>query len=202
MIEVKGLNKCFGEKTLFKDFHLQIGKGEFVIITGESGSGKTTLLNMIGALEQPDQGEILVEGINIVLKKNRLKYFRDTVGFLFQNFVLLEEKTVLYNLKLMKRNRVDEGLIDDTLSKVGLTDKKNSVVFTLSGGEQQRVALARLMLKECKLILADEPTGSLDEKNSHRVMDILKEMNRNGVTIIFVTHNHNLIEEGMRHIVL
>lgn len=202
MIELININKSFGDKVLFDDYNLKIKRGEFVIISGDSGSGKTTLLNMIGALEKIDAGQIKVNGIDILNKRNQLKYYRNTVGFLFQNFVLLEDKTVYQNLNIIRKNNRTGLSIEEALKKVGLEDCINSKVYTLSGGEQQRVALARLMIKKCTLILADEPTGSLDRKNAERVLSILKQLNKEGVTIILVTHNDELKEKGDRIIEL
>lgn len=202
MIELININKSFGDKVLFDDYNLKIKRGEFVIISGDSGSGKTTLLNMIGALEKVDAGQIKVNGIDILNKRNQLKYYRNTVGFLFQNFVLLEDKTVYQNLNIIRKNNRSGLSIEEALKKVGLEDCINSKVYTLSGGEQQRVALARLMIKKCTLILADEPTGSLDRKNAERVLSILKQLNKEGVTIIIVTHNDELKEKGDRIIEL
>lgn len=202
MIELININKSFGDKVLFDDYNLKIKRGEFVIISGDSGSGKTTLLNMMGALEKVDAGQIKVNGIDILKKRNQLKYYRNTVGFLFQNFVLLEDKTVYQNLNIIRKNNRSGLSIEEALKKVGLEDCINSKVYTLSGGEQQRVALARLMIKKCTLILADEPTGSLDRKNAERVLSILKQLNKEGVTIILVTHNDELKEKGDRIIEL
>lgn len=198
MIEIKNIKKSFGNKNLFDNYNLEIQDGEFVIFMGESGSGKTTLLNMIGALEKVDSGEIIVNGLDISRKKNQLKYYREIVGFLFQNFVLLEDKTVYQNLKMIHEKNRSSITIKEALEKVGLGDRSDAKVYTLSGGEQQRVALARLMIKKCSIILADEPTGSLDKRNTERVMSILKQINKEGATIILVTHNNELKEEGDR----
>lgn len=202
MIELINVNKSFGEKTLFANYNQEIQSGEFVIVSGESGSGKTTLLNMVGALEQVDSGQIKVDGVDIMQKKNQLKYYRNTVGFLFQNFVLLEDKTVYQNLNLIRKGNRSAITIEEALKKVGLEEYINSKIYTLSGGEQQRVALARLMVKKCSLILADEPTGSLDHKNAERVVAILKQLNKEGITIILVTHSDELKARGGRVIEL
>lgn len=196
MIVIKNLKKSFGEKEIFSNFNLNIESGEFLIVIGESGSGKTTLLNMIGGIETVDGGSIYVDNIDITKLKNKRKYFGETIGFLFQNFVLLENKTVQENLNMI--NNKSEIGIDKALSLVGMSDKKKHMVYTLSGGEQQRIALARLMIKKCSLILADEPTGSLDKKNKFVVMNILKQLNSMGKTIIMVTHDDDLIHEGKR----
>lgn len=159
MIEISDLSKAYDAKVLFKDYHLEIPDGSFLIISGDSGCGKTTLLNMIGGIEPPDKGQIIVNGVDITKEKNKRRYYRDMVGFLFQNFALLEQKTVRDNLDI------------------------------------QRVALARLMVKKCNLILADEPTGSLDENNSNIVMNILHELNDMGKTVIVVIHSKKIVDE-------
>ncbi|AJA48560.1 macrolide export ATP-binding/permease protein MacB [Clostridium pasteurianum DSM 525 = ATCC 6013] len=196
MIEIKNLNKKFDEKIVFSDFNLTIENGDFIIFSGPSGCGKTTLLNMIGAIEKIDNGKIIVDGIDIKNKKNHLNYYRTKIGFLFQNFALVDNKTVKENLKLIRKDCKTNLSIEDALSIIGLEDKLNKKIYTLSGGEQQRVALARLMLKKCDVILADEPTGSLDKKNAEAVLDILKQLNKQGKTIILVTHDENIKKQG------
>lgn len=194
MIAIKNLTKSYGKNIIFENFNLKIKEGDFLIIVGASGSGKTTLLNMIGGIEEIDSGSILVNNIEVTKSKNKRKYFSEIVGFLFQNFALIESKTIQQNLNLVTNK--SEITIDEALSIVGLSDKKNQLVYTLSGGEQQRVALARLLIKKCEVILADEPTGSLDAKNKFMVMDMLKKMNEMGKTIIMVTHDEDLIDKG------
>ncbi len=197
MIEIKGLCKKFDEQVVFEGFNLEIKDGEFVVITGASGSGKTTLLNMIGALDKADSGEILIDGKSIKEIKKR-KYYSRVVSFLFQNFALVENQTVQKNLEMIpKRNRSDVT-IDEALKKVGLTDKMKKKVYKLSGGEQQRVALARIMVKKSSLILADEPTGSLDSDNKKIIMKLLRELNESGKTVIMVTHDEELVNEAER----
>ena len=192
VIQIKNLCKNFDEHILFKNFNLIINDGDFLCITGDSGTGKTTLLNMIGQLELYQEGEILFDGKPIETKKDKLDLYRKKLGFIFQNFVLVESKTVEENLKLIRKEDRTDVSIDSALKMVGLDDKKNSKVYTLSGGEQQRVAMARLYLKECKYILADEPTGSLDRKNAEKIFEILKQLNDIGKTIIIVTHDEYL----------
>ncbi|MEZ0118083.1 UNVERIFIED_ORG: putative ABC transport system ATP-binding protein [Heyndrickxia coagulans] len=198
MIQIRNLTKKFNEKTLFSNFNLDIESGDFVIVSGPSGCGKTTLLNMIEAIEKFDGGTIIVDGIDIKNKKNHLHYFRTKIGFLFQNFALVDHKTVKDNLKLIRKDCKTNLSMEEALALVGLKNKINQKVFTLSGGEQQRVALARLMLKKCDIILADEPTGSLDKKNAEAVLNILKQLNRQGKTIILVTHDETLKKQGNR----
>lgn len=202
LIKITGLNKAFDDHVLFQDFNLSVDQGEFIAFSGPSGCGKTTLLNMIGALEPYDSGSICVKGADIGKRKNSLRYFSDTVGFLFQNFALIEDKTVESNLEIIKEKNRSRISIETALRSVGLESKLNSKVYTLSGGEQQRVALARLMVKKCDLILADEPTGSLDKKNAAIVMHILKKLNQMGKTVILVSHDVEAIKFGDRVIEL
>lgn len=194
MIRIEGLTKSFDDKVLFDDFALEIPDKSFVVVSGDSGCGKSTLLNMIGGIEQPDHGSITVDGCNITQKGSHREYFRDAVGFLFQNFALLENKTVRENLNIIKRTGRTAVSIEEAIKRVGLTKEMDKKVYKLSGGEQQRVALARLMIKKCSLILADEPTGSLDSKNGKVVMEILHELNRAGRTVIVVTHSREIVE--------
>ncbi|GAA0182031.1 ATP-binding cassette domain-containing protein [Clostridium sediminicola] len=196
MIEIKNITKKFDDNVVFTDFNLTIEDGDFVIFSGPSGCGKTTLLNMIGAIEKIDSGKIIVDGIDIRNKRKHLNYFRTKIGFLFQNFALVDNKTVKENLKLVHKNCKTNLSIEEALNIVGLEEKLNKKVYTLSGGEQQRVALARLMLKRCDIILADEPTGSLDKKNAGAVLNILKQLNEQGKTIILVTHDEYIKKRG------
>lgn len=194
MIIIRGLNKAFGEKIIFSNFNLEIPDGSFVVISGDSGSGKSTLLNMIGGIEKPDSGSIIIEGLNITRLKNKT-VFCGYSGVSFQNFALLENKTVKENLSLIKKSSRTKVSLKEALNRVGLSKEVNKKVYQLSGGEQQRVALARLMMKKCSVVLADEPTGSLDKKNRDIVMRLLHELNEEGKTVIIVTHDQGIIED-------
>lgn len=198
MIKIIDMNKSYGDKVIFKDFNLEIKDKEFVVLSGKSGSGKTTLLNIIGGIEKVESGRVIVDGKDLTKDKDLLDYFRYSVGFLFQNFALIERETVHENLKLVKKRCRTDISIDEALEMVGLGDKINQKVYTLSGGEQQRVALARLLIKKCKLILADEPTGSIDRENADMVIAILKEYQKMGKTVCLVTHDDYIKTLGDR----
>lgn len=195
-ISLKNITKKFGNKVIFKNFNLNIKKGDFVSIMGPSGTGKSTLLNIIGLLESKDSGDIkILDYLNPKFNSKEGVYLlRKEISYLFQNYGLVENKTVNYNLKMathfLKLSKNEENKkIKDALSKVGLENIENEKVYSLSGGEQQRVALAKIILKPSSIILADEPTGSLDEKNRDIVLKILKKFNEDGKTIIVVTHD-------------
>ncbi len=192
MIEGIELSKRFEGRVLFENFNFKIESGEFVCFSGVSGCGKTTLLNMIGMIEPFDSGKLLIDGEAMVTQKQRMQYFRKKLGFLFQNFALVENKTVEQNLKLIRKQDRMSLTMEEALKRVGLSDVLKQKVYTLSGGEQQRVALARLFFKQSEIILADEPTGSLDEANADRIMQILKELHQEGKTIILATHDEKI----------
>ncbi len=202
MIELIGVSKAFGERVLYRDLHLTIHDGEFVVLTGASGCGKTTLLDMIGGIEPLDAGSILVDGMDISKRKNRLIYFQTKLGMLFQNFALIETINVRKNLELIQKRSRSEISIEEALHRVGMEEYLEKQVCTLSGGEQQRIALARLMVKKCSIILADEPTGSLDAGNAAKVMSILSDLNKMGKTVVMVTHDTQYQTMGSREIAI
>lgn len=202
MISINNLNKHFGDIVIFDNYNLEIKDGEFVIFSGPSGCGKTTLINMIGGIEPISDGEIHIDEYKLEKKKPSAVFFQKKVGFIFQNFGLVENKTVKQNLNMVDKKFRTEHSMEESLDTVGLLDKMNEKVYRLSGGEQQRVALARLILKQCDVILADEPTGSLDWDNAKIVVDILKKLHSMGKTIIMVTHDSRLLEIAERVIYL
>lgn len=202
MIQINHVKKTIGGHVIFDDLSMQIADQEFAVLTGPSGCGKTTLLHMIGGIEPVDSGDILVGDFNVAKGKNLMHYYRHEVGFLFQNFALVERKTVAENLSMIRKDARSSLSMADALRRVGMEGKEKQMVYSLAGGEQQRIALARLMMKQCSLILADEPTGSLDPNNAAQVMGILKSFSEMGKTVIMVTHAPNLIEPSMRHIAL
>lgn len=202
MISIDDLCKSYGSRTLFCHFSITIEQGEFVVFNGESGAGKTTLLNMIGGLEPFDSGRITIDGLDVTKRKERLQIFREKVGFLFQNFALVEKKTVMDNLNMIESRYRKEVSIADVLAKVGMEGSESRYVYSLSGGEQQRIAIARLLLKKSSIILADEPTGSLDKRNADEIMGLLLQLNEEGHTVIMVTHNDEYKKYGGRMITL
>lgn len=200
MIEIKNLTKTYSngleESVVVNDISLKILKGEFVAIVGQSGSGKSKLLHLLGGLDTPTAGEIIVFGKNVskLKDKDKSKYRRDTIGFVFQDFILEGEKTVLDNVMMpMIFAGVDhetrKKVALDCLEKVNMADRAKSKANTLSGGQKQRVAIARALVNNPKVLLADEPTGNLDSKNGQDIMELLKDLNKKGYTIIMVTHN-------------
>lgn len=194
MIKIKQLNKSFGDKKIIKNLDLHIREGEFVGIIGESGKGKTTLLNIIGTIERFDSGEIIIMDKKISEKKPHRILLRNHLGFIFQNYALIDNATVYDNLTLALKSRKlkkqeERFLIATALKNVGLDNYEKTKVFSLSGGEQQRIAIARLFLKNPDVILADEPTGSLDEENRNIIINLFQKLHQSGKTIVMVTHD-------------
>ncbi|HPR33366.1 MAG TPA: ABC transporter ATP-binding protein [Prolixibacteraceae bacterium] len=203
MITLKNLHKSYftGNNSLhvLKGISLDIHQGEFVSVMGSSGSGKSTLLNILGILDSYDKGEYLLDGklIQNMSEKNAAKYRNETLGFIFQSFNLISFKNAMENVALplyyqgvprKKRNKIAL----DYLDRLGLLDWAEHQPNELSGGQKQRVAIARALISKPKVILADEPTGALDTQTSYEVMEILKEINKEGITIIIVTHEHDI----------
>lgn len=195
MIEFRHVEKVFQGKTVFSDLNLELPENCLSALTGQSGCGKTTLLNMLGRLEKPDSGQILLGGTDVADIRQR-DYFETRVAFLFQNFALLEGKTVRQNLSLIKGNARSGVSMEEALDRVGMGGAEDTKVYQLSGGEQQRVALARVMMKKADLILADEPTGSLDRANAAVVMDSLRSLADEGKTVVMVTHDLSLTDRA------
>ena len=188
-IQATNISKRYNQSWVFESLSFTIFSGEMVAIVGESGSGKTTLLNCLGQLEELSTGELLINRGKLTKKKRRY-FFQKDAGFLFQNFALIDNETVKENLYLVTQ---DDVAIEEALEQFNIASLLNEKVYTLSGGEQQRVALVRLLLKQPKIIFADEPTASLDKENGILVMKALKELNKQGKTVIVVTHDQNLL---------
>lgn len=198
MIELQHIWKQFGSRIIFSDLNLNFQSGMVYALIGDSGCGKTTLLNMLAKLETFDKGEIVYKGKSLTSLKNE-EFYRNELGYLFQNFGLLESQTIRENLELgligKKQNKKQEKerLLLQVLQAVRLDYLSlNQKIYELSGGEAQRVALAKIILKDPPLILADEPTASLDPKNSKEIMEILLELRNANRTIIIATHNPSI----------
>lgn len=195
LIKLDNVNKTFNGKPILTNFNLEIEQGEFLGISGKSGAGKSTLLNIIGLLEECE-GDVVIKGkkiSNINSKEARMVLKKD-IGYLFQNYALIDDLTVYENLKIVL-DKVHKGdrktLALHELSKLGLEDVLDKKIYQLSGGEQQRVAIARLILSNNEIILANEPTGSLDKNNGDIIMSLLKELHVQGKTIIMVSHDES-----------
>lgn len=205
-VVLENINVRFGMKEIFNGLNMEIAENEFVCVVGESGSGKTTLLNIMGLLEKPTSGNIEICGIkNPGLNTRKgIRLLREEISYLFQNYGLVENETVKYNVKMATRflkidKKKREEKIEETLDKLGLLELINEKIYCLSGGEQQRVALAKIMIKPSSIILADEPTGSLDVGNRDTVMKILKKINLvGGKTIVLVTHDLEITKYATR----
>lgn len=197
-LEVSSLRMSFGERLLWDDVNLRAEPGTMTALVGASGSGKSTLLNCIGMLTEPDHGSVHFDGRSLLnlTYGQRQRFRRDVLGYLFQNYALIEDASVKENLSVAMRGRgrTDTQAMESALDTVGLSGRLQAKVATLSGGEQQRVALARLLVKSAKLILADEPTGALDLANAHGVLRQLRGMAEQGATIVIATHDPEVRE--------
>ena len=195
MIELKSVNKLVknGKNTLkiLDDINLKVREGEFVTIVGASGSGKSTLLNIIGGLDDISQGEYWFDGKKIIKEKDRMMLRRKDVAMIVQNFALISTLSAIDNVNMAKKDERYALELFEKLNIDGLEDKK---VKYLSGGEKQRVAIARSLIKHPRLLLADEPTGALDSKTSSQLIDLLFALNKQGLTIILVTHNKEIAQ--------
>ncbi|ASB97315.1 ATP-binding cassette domain-containing protein [Streptococcus equi] len=188
MIEIKQLSKHYGKKTIYDKLSLTFEANRSYALVGPSGSGKTTLLNAIARLEKPDSGQILVNGQDIWSMKEQ-DYFKDYLGYVFQNYALIEEETVYDNLKML----APKSNIVEALHSVGLDSSFLSQnIYELSGGQAQRVAIARLLLKKACIILADEPTGALDKETGDEIIELLLSLVSPDTVLIFATHDPNV----------
>ena len=192
---------------LLKDINLTVAEGEFISVMGPSGSGKSTLLNVIGMLDNFDEGEysFLNEPVHTLKEKNRANLYKQYIGFVFQSYHLLDDLTVKENLEmplLYKKVGGSErkSLVADTLDRFNIVGKKDLFPSQLSGGQQQLVGIARALISSPKLILADEPTGNLNSKQGEEIMELFKQLNNEGVTIIQVTHSEKNATYGSRTI--
>ena len=202
ILKVQNLCKTYGKGEAkvdaLKNVSFSLNKGEFAAVVGESGSGKSTLLNCIGALDSPTSGSVLMDGQNLFSMKEekRTIFRRRNIGFIFQSFQLVSELNVEQNIMfplLLDYRKPDPAEVQEILDLLGLTERRSHLPNQLSGGQQQRVAIGRALITRPKLILADEPTGNLDSKNSQDVIDLLTRASRHyQQTILMITHNKNL----------
>ncbi|MDE7321427.1 MAG: ABC transporter ATP-binding protein [Lachnospiraceae bacterium] len=208
LLEVRSISKTYGSDETavhaLKKVSFSVPKGEYVAIVGESGSGKSTLLNMIGALDNPTSGKVLIDGKDIfAMKESKLTIFRRrNIGFIFQAFNLIPELTVEQNIifpVLLDYQKPDKKYLEELLEVLNLKERRNHLPSQLSGGQQQRVAIGRALLTRPSLILADEPTGNLDSQNSSEVIALLKNATkRYAQTIIMITHNRSIAQTADR----
>lgn len=209
MIELKNIYKAYqtgqNSLTVLKGIDLEIKSGEFVSIMGSSGSGKSTLLNILGLLDEYDSGEYQLDGTMMkdLSQKQAALYRNQFIGFVFQSFNLLSFKTAIENValplyyqKVPRKKRQEIAL--EYLERVGLKDWADHLPTQMSGGQQQRVAIARALISQPKVILADEPTGALDSTTSYEVMNMFEEVNRQGITVVIVTHEDDIAQKTNR----
>lgn len=202
MIEFSHVYKSYGDNYVLRDLNFKVGKGEFIFITGPSGAGKTTTLKMLIAIEKPTHGVIKFSNTELQdIKPKDIPFLRRKIGFVFQDFKLLPNRTVFQNVALgLEVSGIFGDLIiknvTTILKSVELFIKKDEYPLSLSGGEQQRVAIARALVQNPQVLLADEPTGNLDEDTSRIIINIIKSFNNKGTTVMLATHDKNLIRMG------
>ena len=209
MIRLENVIKIYGEdyekKIALNNICLEIKDGEFVAVTGPSGSGKSTLLNIIGCMDIPTKGRYYLDDTDITLKtKSQIEDIRkEKIGFVFQHFALMDYYTAYENIELpliiknIKRSE-RKRLVNEQLKLLGIEEVKDHIPSKMSGGQRQRVAIARALVSGCNILLADEPTGALDQATGREVMELLKEINKRGTTVIIVTHNINIANQTER----
>lgn len=208
MIELHNVFMSYQDSSALSDVSLKIERGEFVFVTGPSGAGKSTLLKLLYGELVPTRGQVIVDSQNVTrMDRNQTAFLRRKIGIVFQDFKLLPNRTVLENvgitLEVLGWGKKDIGKkVYHTLKQLGMEHKVNSTPLKLSGGEQQRVALARALVNDPKILLADEPTGNLDEENKDQILNIFKEANVRGTTVVVATHDRRLIENSHRRLVV
>lgn len=208
MITLENVSKSYAKgQPALNDVSLHIDKGEFVFIVGNSGSGKSTLIKLLLKELEPTSGTIIVNDQNLgKMKRRKVPKYRRGVGVVFQDFRLLKDRNVYENVAFAQRvierpNRVIKKRVPEILTLVGLAEKYKSFPRELSGGEQQRVALARALVNRPNILLADEPTGNLDPKNSLEIMKLLEEINERGTTVLVVTHNREIVNAFRKRVI-
>ena len=206
LLELNHISKIYGELKALDDVNIKVDKGEWVAIMGPSGSGKSTMMNIIGCMSTPSLGEVLLDGVDISKEsaKNLTNIRRDKIGLIFQQFHMVNYLTAVENIMVSQyyHSMPDEKEALDALERVGLRERAKHLPSQLSGGEQQRVCVARALINHPEIILADEPTGNLDEANENVVLDLFRQLHREGTTLIVVTHDPEVAEAAQRTIVL
>ena len=203
---MKGVSKVYGTLHALSDINLTVNAGDWLSIMGPSGSGKTTMINLIGCMDSPSSGSVVLDGHDISRENaaSLTRIRRDKIGLIFQQFHLISYLTAVENIMVAQyyHSMPDEGEALEALEKVGLGDRARHLPSQLSGGEQQRVCIARALINSPDILLGDEPTGNLDEENEGIVIDILRTLHREGATIIVVTHDPEVGDVAQRKIVL
>ena len=206
ILEMKGVSKVYGTLHALSDINLTVNAGDWLSIMGPSGSGKTTMINLIGCMDSPSSGSVILDGHDISRESaaSLTRIRRDKIGLIFQQFHLISYLTAVENIMVAPyyHSMPDEGEALEALEKVGLKDRARHLPSQLSGGEQQRVCIARALINSPDILLGDEPTGNLDEENEGIVIDILRTLHNEGATIIVVTHDPEVGDVAQRKIVL
>lgn len=206
ILELKNVSKIYGTLRALSDINLSVNRGDWLSIMGPSGSGKTTMINIIGCMDTPSEGSVVLDGVDISRENaaSLTRIRRDKIGLIFQQFHLISYLTAVENVMLAQyyHSMPDEEEAMEALAKVGLAERARHLPSQLSGGEQQRVCIARALINSPMILLGDEPTGNLDEENEGIVVDIFRRLHEEGVTIIVVTHDPEVGDVAQRKIVL
>ena len=206
LLELKDVSKIYGDLHALDHVNLSVNTGEWVAIMGPSGSGKSTMMNIIGCMDKPTNGEVLLDGVDISKEsaKNLTRIRRDKIGLIFQQFHLVNYLTAVENVMVAQyyHSMPDEKEALQALERVGLAGRAKHLPSQLSGGEQQRVCIARALINYPELLLADEPTGNLDEANENIVLDIFSQLHKEGTTLVVVTHDPEVAEVAQRTVTL
>lgn len=206
LLELKDVYKIYGDLHALDDVNLKVEKGEWLAIMGPSGSGKSTMMNIIGCMDTPTKGQVLLDGEDLTKMNNKelTMIRRDKIGLIFQQFHLVNYLTAVENVMMSQyyHSMPDEKEAMEALDRVGLADRAKHLPSQLSGGEQQRVCVARALINHPEIILADEPTGNLDDKNEEIVVELFNRLHKEGTTLIVVTHDPEVAEVAQRMVVL
>ena len=206
LLELKNISKIYGDLKALDNVNIHVDQGEWVAIMGPSGSGKSTMMNIIGCMDKPSAGEVLLDGVDISKESSKAltDIRRDKIGLIFQQFHMVNYLTAVENVMVSQyyHSMPDEKEALEALERVGLRERAHHLPSQLSGGEQQRVCVARALINHPELILADEPTGNLDEANENIVLDLFAQLHAEGTTLIVVTHDPEVADAAQRTIVL